>query len=425
MLARCGGLVALAAIASALAWWRLDSITRDTLWAEDSRIFLSGALHPTSPFEVFEPYAGYLQVVPRIAASIVVGFAPISAYAVTMTALMCAVAGVAAALVYVLSRDLRISRVTRIALAIVTVAAPGILNEILGNGANIHSVLLWLSPFLLLYRPRSWFGAIALAVVTLLVFTSEIQAIIFLPLLLWHGRHRRKLPTAAAAAIGTAFEIWASFSSVRTSTAELHPLALVYGFALQAGGSEWVSRTVDVGRIVAEHGWGVALALLVPATAAAVFLVIRRPRDRYVTIAFVAAAVIIFAAGTIVNWSSTFDYPGYSTAQLSTVSTIRYGGVPSMLMLAVLIVAAERLVLAHPLALRFVGGAIGVAVAASLILNVHATGHTLRAHGPRWSTQVSDAAKSCAPNTFVPLEAAPNASWQLLVSCEDLVANQG
>ena len=123
------------------------------VWAEDGG-FLQNRLDHGPLVSLFEPYQGYLHLLPR--AIVEVGaLLPLRDYAVAVAGMSCVVAGVVAALVFACSRDVVHGPAARIVLGLVTVLVPTVSAEVLGTTANLHWFLLWLTPWVLLFRPTS------------------------------------------------------------------------------------------------------------------------------------------------------------------------------------------------------------------------------------------------------------------------------
>jgi hypothetical protein len=100
------------------------------------------------------------------------------------------VVGAVGALVFICSRQIVPWLPARISIAALAALIPTAPIEVLGNTANLHWYLLWLTPWLLMARPSSrlaswFFGAVALAIAL-----TEIQVVIFLPLIAWRFRDR-------------------------------------------------------------------------------------------------------------------------------------------------------------------------------------------------------------------------------------------
>ena len=157
------GVAAVVVVVTVLAWLRLPPIARDTLWAEDGRTFLGGAVGPSPWSTIFEPYAGYLHVVPRLLALFTVNAVPVAGWALSMTFLSCFVAGIVAGVVLVVSRPYVTWLPARLLLVGLTVLTPLVNREVLGNAANLHSLLFWGAFWMVLSRPSTRRSAWALA----------------------------------------------------------------------------------------------------------------------------------------------------------------------------------------------------------------------------------------------------------------------
>lgn len=415
-------------VLAAIAWLRLDGFTRGTIWAEDGRDFLAGALHGDS---VFRPYEGYTHVVPRILADLTVAVAPVPRYAVAMTALTIVVAAGIGLLVFGLTAELGISRGARIALALLTVAAPALITEVSGNAANLHWLFLWLAPWLMLARPATWLRSALLAGVTFLAITTEIQMLLFLPLLLVDVRNRRRWPLAAAALLGAAVQGVALLTSDREGQTE-HPgvLSTLHGYALEVGGGGWLTPISPLTAQVADHGWWVAYALLVPFAAAAVWLFATCPQLRVVVAALALGSVVSWAAGFTMNLGAAGHFAGATPEQIRTIGSLRHAVVPSMFLLAIAVLAADRLLArAGDASLTRVRRGAGLVLAAALIvstvLSLDGHGDSHRSAGPAWRAAVTEARLTCERTQVESISiktAPPDPRWTLPVSCRRLLA---
>lgn len=418
-------------VLAALAWLRLDAMTRGTLWAEDGRDFLAGALRGTS---VFTPYEGYMHVVPRILAEVTVAFAPVADYAVAMTSLSLCVAAGIGLLVFGVTADLGISRVARAGLASITVLAPALTTEISGNAANLHWLFLWLAPWLLLARPRSWIGSAGLGIAAFLAATTEIQLALFLPLLLVDVRNRRRWPLAAGALLGVAIQAVAFLTNTRTSPPD-HPsiLSALHGYALQVAGGGWLTPISPLTEEVFERGWWLAYALLAPFVLAAVWLLLTCSRLRVIVAALVIGSVASWSAGYLMSVGSWGNYVGATPDQIRLIGALRHAVVPSMFLLAIAVLAADQL-LARPATGR--GGhlrrAVGTVLAATLVittaLSVDGRDESQRSGGPLWRGEVAAARVTCEQTDAaeVAIQTAPVLPlWVLPVSCERLLSEDG
>jgi hypothetical protein len=139
-----------------LAWQQRNRFVNAHLWAEDGRVFLMG-FWEQGWAAIFSPYAGYLHVVPRVivssATSLSVDFLPHTILLTTMTLYAMS----ASKLVTTSYQHLISSRVSRVAACLALCFLPG-LWEIVGNVANVHSVLYFGAAILCLKDPKEGFG---------------------------------------------------------------------------------------------------------------------------------------------------------------------------------------------------------------------------------------------------------------------------
>lgn len=403
-------------VLAAAAWLRLDPLTRGTIWAEDGRNFLAGALRGES---VFTPYEGYAHVVPRMLAELTVQLVAVPDYAVAMTALTVIVAAGIGLLVFGVTASLGISRGARAGLAAMTVLAPALTTEVSGNAANLHWMFLWLGPWLMLARPTTWVRSVLLGVVAFLAAATEIQLLLFIPLLMVNFRDRLRWPLAAGAILGAMVQVIAFLIDERTRQTD-HPsvLSAMHGYALQVGGGGWMTPLAPLTSAVADHGWWIAYALLVPFALAAVWLLVTSPDLRIVVVALVIGSVVLWTAGFMLNLGSSAEFGAATPEQIRTIGSLRHAVVPSMFLLAIAVLAADR-----------VRRVVGVLIVATLIvvagLSFDGRGHSLRSVGPSWADAVAEARTTCERTevTSIAIQTAPNAPhWVLPVSCRRLLS---
>lgn len=410
------------ALATALAWWRLDGRTRGVVWAEDGW-FLQNRLEGGPLVSVVEPYQGYLHVLPRIVVEIA-ALLPLEDYAVGVAALCCLAVGGVGALTYLCSRDVVRSRPARAALGLVPVLVPTVAAEVLGTTANLHWFLLWLTPWLLLCRPTTRRGAWSLAAVLLVVMLSETQALMFLPLLLVGLRDRLRLPVVAAFLLGGAAQVLVLLVGGRSTSVldEGTPtlLDLVQGYGLHVFLQMFRPDASGVGDVLVDRGWSVVVAASVPflLVLAALVATTRRRDDWPVTLAIGAGALVPFVAGVVLNFRSFLAFSEFPLETLAVFAPLRYAVVPAMFVLAAAVVVADR-------APRAVGG---VLLAAVLVLGVWRldVGSTNRSDGPGWAAGVERAAATCRRTgaETVEVRTAPE-SWEVVLVCAEVIDEVG
>lgn len=414
---------------AAIAWLRLDALTRGTIWAEDGLIFLTGALHGTS---VFAPYEGYTHVVPRILAELTVMFVPVADYAIAMTVLTMIVTAGIGLLVFGVTADLGITRGARVGLALITVLAPALISEVSGNAANLHWLILWLAPWLLLARPRTWLRSVLLGLVAFLAATSEIQMMVFLPLLLVDSRNRRRWPLAAGAVLGLLIQITAFLTNARESPTDRPSiLSALHGYALQVAGGSWLTPIRPLTEEVFQHGWWLAYALLIPFVLAAVGLFVTSPRLRIIVSALVVGSVVSWTAGYLMSVGSWGNYAGRTPDQIRMIGPLRHAVVPSMFLLAIAVLAADQLLTRTGAGtVRNVRRGAGAVIAATLIVtaawSADGRGESHRSAGPEWRVTVGEARTTCERTgaTSNAIQTAPNVPrWVLAVDCRRLLSD--
>ncbi|WP_066515873.1 hypothetical protein [Curtobacterium ammoniigenes] len=410
------------ALPSALAWSRLPAIARGTLWGEDGKFFLADNLQHGSLGSLFIPYQGYLHLVPRLIVDVAVHITPIGDFARTITAITVLVVGGVGALVYVLSRDVIDAPAMRLALAVVPALAPLSPVEILGNAANLHSFLLYLTPWLFLARPRTWWTAAALGGVAVLVGLTEIQTILFVPLLALRRPSLRSLPVTAAALVAACCQVVTSLLYPRTppagATDSVRDVAV--GYVLEPFAQSFVGNSASVGAAVAR--WG-ALVVVVPFLGALGYLAVAlwrgSARHRLLIGALLWGSAITWSASVLVNHIVEFRFAEYTAAQLRALGTSRYAAVGSLFLLAALVVATDVYLGAAERPLRLIGWAAAVGVVVVFVVNV-VPSTTTRDQGPLWSPQIQNARVACAAHNAPPgilIQEAPHPPWSVVIPC--------
>jgi hypothetical protein len=432
-------------IAAALAaWLRLPDTARGTIWAEDGREFLQQALDGHGML-LLEPYAGYLQFVPRVVAWLTVLLVPPAGYALAMSAAACLITGLLAGVVFACARGLVPSVPLRLLLAAITVLVPTLPHEVLGDQADIHWLFLWVTPWLLLARPRSTASAIGLGALALTAALTEIQVAVFLPLMLagWRGEPHgggsggRSDPrhlwwVRAGLLAGVAAQLIATALSPRgTGGATLEPARFALGYLEQVVLPLYDARVPDLTALAASVGATVAVGLcgLLPFAALGAVAIVRGDRLQRI-------AAVALLAGSVVLWTVAVTLNGLPGA----LSLQRYGLVPSMMLLGSAVVGIQVLAQApRPRGIRAfaaVGPArVPVVLVSVLLISVvlvvqFVPDATRRSAGPVWADGVARAAGLCVADPSVakvtiatgPLspDAAAVPQWNVTLHCDAL-----
>jgi hypothetical protein len=420
--------VGFGALAALAAWLRLPPTARDTLWAEDGRNFLQGAID-NGPFgSLFIPYAGYLHTIPRLLASAVVSLVPVSGWALAMTAGTCLITGALAAAILVATRDTVRWRPARILVALLVVLAPLAPREVLGNAANIHSLVMYALLWVAMARPRGRRSSIGLAIVALLGALTEVQSVLLLPLLLVGGRDRRRTPIRVGLLSGVVVQLAITLLFPRSSSHGTpdSPASLAYGYLINVVMPLGVPERA-IGTTLAAVGPAIGIAILLVILLAFAFVTVHGSRiERIVVAALLIGSVGIYASSIIVNPNGFTQYAGLTHQQLLSVWLVRYGVVPSIMLAAIVPVAWGVAVASRGSAigpsragrLVTVGLAMLMALLALSLALQFTPAETRRSNGPAWQPQLAAAREACEslPGTSrITLD--ETISWHVSVPC--------
>ncbi|BCB87379.1 hypothetical protein Psuf_046920 [Phytohabitans suffuscus] len=265
----------------------------DTIWAEDGGIFLAEAVRQ-GPFDALvTSYAGYFHFVPRLMAAIATLF-PAGA-ASTVLALQAALAvSLLAVLVYVASGSHLTGTLSRVLVSAVVVVVPVAQGDVLNSIANFHWYGLYALFWMLIWTPSGPAGRTVAVAVTFLVATSDIIAVVFVPLALWRafhrpgpdsehspsltaGRDRQGIALAGGLGVGLLIQFAGLLSGSSERDLSPDPVLAVSGFLLRAVpapliGERWLGDDVDA-------RW-LALAALAWLVVGAAFLIAYTRRTR-------------------------------------------------------------------------------------------------------------------------------------------------
>jgi hypothetical protein len=417
-------LVALGLVCALVAWYRLPAVARDTFWAEDGRTFVSSAA-TYGPAALVAPYQGYLHTVPRLVAALV-AMLPVPLWAVATTAGACAVAGGLAVVVFVCARDLVPWMPARVFVAALTVLAPLAPREVLGNLANLHSLILWALFWIVLSRPRTRAGAIGLSAIAFLGAMTEIQAVFLVPLIALRPRDRNAWIVRAGLLAGIAIQLIVTVGWPRPQNTNpvVPPASIAYGYLVN-GVMPLVVPQDQIGPVLAASGPALGLTVLLAVLAVAVY-VIRRggPMQRTLVLAALGGSALVYAAGVAANPNTFYDYAQFTAAQLQNAWLTRYGVVPSMMLATIPAVGAAVAARRHP-GWNPLKASVLAAAAVSCVLIVAQVGpqFTRRSFGPAWQPQIAAAVQQCRTDDDTSSVALRETiGWHVAVPCRDLTA---
>lgn len=425
--------IALFVLAFGLAWFRLPSSASNTLWAEDGALFLQTASADPSWLLTFEPYAGYLHVVPRIVARLVWDTAPLALMPAAMAAASIAVTAGVAVLVFYLSADVGVRLPGRFLLYGITFLAPALPVEVLGNVANVHWFFLWLAPWLFLARPRTRWGGIGLGVVALLATLTEPQMLLLFPLVFWRFRRDKKWWIMAAAAVGLAVQLGVGLFYPRPDGGGyyfgLDALTVIgAGFVIQVGGAMWLNLSPAL-YLIKPLGWVLGgIAIFLPVIAAIVAAAFSRSRRQILLIGmFVAGSIALWSASGIVNdagrsglldsvyWAGNSDRP-------FLVGLLRYAVVPALFLTAAVVIVADEWLAKKRWVFRTPALVMIAVLAITSAYSFYGGSRVARQPSASWDSYVTTAQATCEAQPELaayPIPIQPS-GWYFSISCDRL-----
>lgn len=337
--------VAVAGAAAGAAWLRLPRAVRDVVWAEDGARFLTELTREGFWPTLFKPYTGYLQFWPRVLTEIAAQ-AGLVHFAELISVVACLAVGAIGGGVYLWSRAVVSSAFVRLGLAVAPVLVPMAPIEVLGNVANLHWFVLWASIWLMLKEPTTKGGALALAALAASFALTEIQVAVVVPLLVVHRGSRNAWIVRGGLLAGLFVQIVSTLLAPRVTMADhLGFDSIVAGYFVNGPLAVLVGDQARAGALLADHGIGVAIAAFVPFVACATYAIVRgRPLVRAVVVTLLLTSAATWFAALWMNVSSAFvpmfGYAVFSPGQFRSMSYYRYGFVPGLCLLGVVLVAS-------------------------------------------------------------------------------------
>lgn len=413
--------VLLMVVLSIAGWVRLSPQVRNTVWAEDGKVFLEEQYNLGFWGALFHDYAGYLHVVPRTVIGIASHLQPVDRFAVTVSGLCVLIVAAVGVAVYVLTAGVIRSVPARILLAAVPTLLPLGPMEIQANVANLHWFLMFLTPFLLLTPVRSWTKGIVLGVVALLCGLTEIQVIAFFPLFLLGLRNRRRWPLLLGATLGGAAQVVTTLLHPRAAQPGGHVSLsdILLGYVVEPVGGSWTWSMPTIGRLISEHGVVVVLLPFVVVLAlVAVGFWIGYAGQRWVLASMIWGSAIVWCASVYLNPNPMFAFAHFSSDQWPTIWTFRYSAAGSMYVIAGFVAVLDAFLVRRSPVLRIVGVLL-VAVVLWVFVANFAMDKSNRQQGPFWESQVDQSVSSCEdqPAENAVIQIAPGAQWAVTVPC--------
>ena len=393
----------------------------NTLWAEDGLIFLqqsrtSGFLHTLTT-----PYAGYLQLGPRVLVELT-RLAPLTDTAAITAITGAVVLSLLCCYVFHASRGVLTPVWCRLVLVAVMILLPLATGEILDNVVNIGWWLFFAVFWSLITRPRTGADAVLAAVVCFLAIGTEPLVALLLPLVVARvfvaRTDLRQEAVVIGFVLGVVYQvigIEASGSSSTFSLLNAHGVVGALGIRVGWG---WLTGNDLTNHIIASsHGvvWQVT-GYLILAVVVGVAVLLRDRATLFFVVAAVGMAVITFAIPVLVRGSG----PGLIDQAVFFGS--RYSATPILLVWSAIIAEAYRVSQLVPRRVwRYVPAlACLVLLVPVWVLDFQTT--NLRTNGPRWNSQVTTATAYCRarPQANAVLQISPP-GWKVVLPCSDVL----
>lgn len=200
--------------------------------------------------------------------------------------------------------------------------------------------------------------------------------------------------------------------------------SVAYGYLINSVVPIWAQQHA-VGPLVAAGGFWVCLLLFLPFVALLGFILWRGSRIQRVAATSAAVlSIVVYAVSVWTTPEARYEYASLSATQLSQLSTLRYGVLPSMLILALVPLGATVALhrpAAGPRGRRAVRWALVATLSGALLLSVvvHlAPQYTVRTNGPQWMPEATAAESYCAraPDSST-VALAETLDWRVNVPC--------
>jgi len=420
-------LVAVFILGSIAAFFRLGDVAiRGNLWGEDGSVFLQTGLLHHGIASLFEPYAGYMLLVPRTL-SMLVASLPITSQGPAMNLAAAVVQASMATLAYVGTSGFVRQRIWRALVALAVVAVP-VGSEVFDSVANLPWFLLFGGCICLLWTPRKLSGWGALLTVLLSATMSSPFAVLLLAGALFRllvQRSRPAIVLAGVAATGFAIQTMVMVNApARTGInkfgVSLGPIRLVAGFVRRVlgdgvfGVSSHPSDQPAPGLLAGVVVVMLLAVLVVCMTTNEGFPVLLRA-SLFGTLGFLTYSVPVLITPTLTTEEPFVNGRYYVAPVLLTIVAITclIGGVAD--------VRGRRTARVRWLAVSVCG-----ALVLSLLWGLGSSwtvGKVWgRQDGPSWQADIDQARRACATSSVMAIVSVPisPSGWSMTLPCEQL-----
>lgn len=386
----------------------------DTIWAEDGSPFLRDALREGPFAPVFDPYAGYLHLVPRLIAGLV-SLAPAPRFAILVAVGSALTVSMLSVFVFQASRSFIRSHWRRGLCAALVVFLPALVWESSNNATNLQWSLIF--PCFLALAGRFETARVAGSAVAFLAAASAPTTVILLPLatvrLLQSTRGTRMVPISFLAGLGlqAMVALTAGGDPFGPST---NPLDLPGLYGLRVAGSlfvgEWVLPTAWQAL-----GWVFGWVAFFLATGVVTYGLLRFRTLRGSIAWASAASIALFCFPVFVRGTSLLVPQG----PMFVFHGSKWVIAPILLLTLTTLMILENL--DRGPAKPALDGLFVLVVAVAVVMGFRAWNG--RSSGPRWSAGIAEARETCriemSKRGSIPISPP---GWEVPVPCARLDA---
>jgi hypothetical protein len=391
----------------------------NSVWAEDGPIFYQQARLNGFWHTLTIPYAGYLELGPRLLVQLT-RLAPMADAAAVMAASGAGLLALICCYVFHASRGVLPPVWSRIVLVAVIILLPLATGEILDNIVNIGWWMFFAAFWALITRPRTNTDAVLAGLVCFLAIATEPLVALLFPLvivrvLVMRTDWRQEAPVIglivglAYQAIGIVKGHGSSFS-MSTSHGVVRALGLRVGWGWLSG-NDLSNHLIHSSQAAVWQATGYIVLLAVVGAA----LLLRHRATAFFVVIAVSFAIITFVVPVYLRGVGPNE-----VGQPLFVGS-RYSATPVLLLWSAVLAMAVQLSRASEKALLRFAPAV---VCLLLLVPVWALDFrpaNLRTPGPRWNQQVSEAVARCKshPKAQGVVQVSPP-GWQVALPCEDV-----
>jgi hypothetical protein len=396
----------------------------NSLWAEDGRVFLTGALRDF-PGTFFAQNGGYLHLVPRAIAG-VVALLPIRDAAAGMAVGSAAAIVLIAGFVYAASSEVLESRSARLGLAATVLLLPVPGHELFANTTNLHFYLLFACFWALVWQADTAVALGSRGLVVVATALSDPISALFLPLAIVAPAYRRSVRTLVVPGLFLAslvIQLAVMAGGARPERNWGFRLgALPDVFSLRVTGGLLVGDRF-LGDAWAAYGRAFAYGALLAVAAVITVLLVRSDRR---TIAFaliaVAYAGLFFCVQLVGRGTGGIDPEVHG----SRLDAARYVLVPFLLLTTTIVALVDRGYARRHASSRWAWARRAALLWLVTLLAVNYSVTNDRSRGPRWDRELGDARRLCSAGGMrsvrVLVAPSPPRVWFATVPCNRIRA---